>query len=169
KQAFIYTCLTLPVLAAGWWSGLVSVAGRVGMTLLAAFFIWRAWQIFIRFDKTSARELMFSSFLYLPAALLLLWCAMAYQKSYDVNTMIESGTIPPRARRGIHPPLFALWAAMAGIIMMFGAMTSAYIVRQAAGNWLEFTIPDVFYTSTIVILVSSLTLHGSYAAFRASR
>lgn len=83
--------------------------------------------------------------------------------------MIESGTIPPRARRGIHPPLFALWAAMAGIIMMFGAMTSAYIVRQAAGNWLEFAIPDVFYTSTIVILISSLTLHGSYTAFRASR
>jgi len=50
--------------------------------------------------------------------------------------------------------------------MMFGSLTSAYIVRQAAGNWLEFKIPDVFFVSTIVILVSSVTLHFSYWAFK---
>ena len=33
---------------------------------------------------------------------------------------------------------------MASITMMFGAFTSAYIVKQAAGNWLEFTIPNEF-------------------------
>jgi cytochrome c oxidase subunit 3 len=62
--------------------------------------------------------------------------------------------------------LFALWAAMGSIVMMFGSLTSAYIVRQAAGNWLEFRIPDIFYTSTIVILLSSVTLHASYLSFR---
>lgn len=67
--------------------------------------------------------------------------------------------------RGVYAPLFALWVAMASIIMMFGALTSAYIVRQAAGNWLEFRMPDVFSTSTIVILLSSVTLHLSYWAF----
>jgi len=50
--------------------------------------------------------------------------------------------------------------------MMFGSLTSAYIVRQAAGNWLEFRIPDVFFFSTIVILMSSVALHLSYWAFR---
>lgn len=66
----------------------------------------------------------------------------------------------------MYAPLFALWVAMASIVMMFGALTSAYIVRQAAGNWLEFRIPDVFFLSTIVILLSSVTLHTSYWAFR---
>ena len=65
----------------------------------------------------------------------------------------------------MYAPLFALWVAMASIIMMFGALTSAYIVRQAAGNWLEFRMPDIFSSSTIVILLSSVTLHLSYWAF----
>ncbi len=69
-------------------------------------------------------------------------------------------------RRGVYPPLFALWLGMGGIIMMFGSLTSAYIVRQASGNWLEFRVPDMFFFSTIVMLLSSMTLHASYRAFR---
>lgn len=72
-------------------------------------------------------------------------------------------------RNRIHPHKFALWAAMASITMMFGAFTSAYIVKQAAGNWLEFTIPSLFYVSTLVMLVSSATLHLSFNAFRAGK
>lgn len=69
-------------------------------------------------------------------------------------------------RSNIHPKKFALWAACASIMMMFAAFTSAYIVRQAAGNWLEFRLPDIFYFNTVVILLSSLALHGSYLAFK---
>ncbi|MCS7035885.1 MAG: cytochrome c oxidase subunit 3 [Saprospiraceae bacterium] len=65
----------------------------------------------------------------------------------------------------IHPLKFALWVGIATIIMMFGAFTSAYLVRRAAGNWYEFRLPDVFWLSTMVILLSSLTLHASYRAF----
>lgn len=72
----------------------------------------------------------------------------------------------PQYRNKIHPKLFALIAACASITMMFMAWSSAYIVRQAAGNWLEFTLPNVFYTSTIVIFASSLTLHGSFLSFK---
>ena len=86
-------------------------------------------------------------------------------KLNNVNRNIPIGTATTRQRRGIHPPLFALWAAMASMVMMFGALTSAYIVRQAAGNWLEFRIPDVFFISTVVILASSATLHLSYRAY----
>jgi cytochrome c oxidase subunit 3 len=55
---------------------------------------------------------------------------------------------------------------MGGMIMMFGSLTSAYIVRHAAGNWLEFRIPEIFFFSTGVILMSSVTLHSSYSAFK---
>mgnify|MGYP000085447491 CR=1 FL=1 len=44
----------------------------------------------------------------------------------------------------IHPLKFALWVGMASITMMFGAFTSAYIVRRASGNWLEFELPNIF-------------------------
>ena len=31
-----------------------------------------------------------------------------------------------------------LWVGIAGISMFFAGLTSAYIVRKAEGNWLEF-------------------------------
>ncbi len=71
----------------------------------------------------------------------------------------------PKYRNKIHPKKFALWAGIASILMMFTALMSAYVVRQAQGNWLEFRIPDIFLYSTGVILLSSLTLHLSYRAF----
>lgn len=65
----------------------------------------------------------------------------------------------------IHPHKFALWVGIGSICMMFGSLTSAYVVRRAAGNWLEFKLPDLFFVSTAVILLSSVTLHLSYKAF----
>jgi len=70
-----------------------------------------------------------------------------------------------RYRNKIHPHKFALMVACASIVMMFAALTSAYIVRQAQGNWLEFKLPDMFMYSTFVILLSSVTLHSAYFAF----
>jgi len=69
-------------------------------------------------------------------------------------------------RNKIHPKKFALLVACASITMMFAAFTSAYIVRQAQGNWLEFRLPDIFFTNTLVILLSSLTLHAAYISFK---
>lgn len=66
----------------------------------------------------------------------------------------------------IHPHKFALWLACASMIMMFAAFTSAYVVRHAAGNWLEFRLPDLFMYSTGIILLSSITLQGSYISFK---
>jgi len=71
-----------------------------------------------------------------------------------------------RFRNKIHPRKFALWAACASISMMFAAFTSAYIVRQAAGNWLEFPLPTYFYISTGIIVLSSIFLHISYTSFK---
>jgi cytochrome c oxidase subunit III len=68
-------------------------------------------------------------------------------------------------RNNIHPQKFALWAAMASITMMFGAFTSAYIVKQAAGNWLEFSLPSLFLLSTVTILLSSVFIHFSFKSF----
>lgn len=69
-------------------------------------------------------------------------------------------------RNKIHPHKFAVWVACGSILMMFASLTSAYVVRQAAGNWLEFQLPGIFKWSTLVILMSSLTLHASFRAFK---
>jgi cytochrome c oxidase subunit 3 len=50
--------------------------------------------------------------------------------------------------------------------MMFGALTSAYIVKSAAGDWLEYTMPNYFYISTAALLLSSVTIHASFLGFK---
>ena len=67
----------------------------------------------------------------------------------------------------IHPHKFTLWVAMGAIVMMFAALTSAYIVKKNQSSWLEFDLPRIFWYSTFVILLSSVTMHLSIKAFKA--
>jgi len=51
-----------------------------------------------------------------------------------------------------------LWFGMASLIMGFAGWTSAYIVSNSRKDWIkEVELPSLFYVSTGVILVSSLT------------
>ena len=76
-------------------------------------------------------------------------------------------TIVSNERKKIHPHKFTLWVAMGSIIMMFAGLTSAYVVRAAGANWLQFDLPPVFWASTVVILFSSLTMHLALKSFKA--
>ena len=57
-----------------------------------------------------------------------------------------------------------LWIGMASMTMLFAGLTSAYIVRQAEGNWAKFDLPAFFSISTGALLVSSITMNRSVAA-----
>ncbi len=61
---------------------------------------------------------------------------------------------------------FALWVAIASMIMMFAALTSAYIVKKAGGNWADFRLPDIFALNTLIVLLSSGTMHLAYLSFK---
>ncbi|MBX2922026.1 MAG: cytochrome c oxidase subunit 3 [Chitinophagaceae bacterium] len=69
-------------------------------------------------------------------------------------------------RKKIHPYKFSLWLGLAGIIMMFAGLTSAYIVKRSQPGWQSFTLPTIFIYSTLVILVSSVTVQVALKAFR---
>jgi cytochrome c oxidase subunit 3 len=62
----------------------------------------------------------------------------------------------------MHPKKFAMWLFIVSIVMIFAALTSAYIVRQAEGNWVLFELPALFWVTTVVILTSSITMHWAY-------
>ena len=59
---------------------------------------------------------------------------------------------------GVDVGKFAVWLFAISISMIFAALSSAYIVRRAEGNWLEFDLPSVLSWSTLVIIISSVTL-----------
>ena len=67
----------------------------------------------------------------------------------------------------IHPHKFTLWVAIGSIVMMFAALTSAYIVKKNQSSWLEFDLPRIFWYSTFTIILSSVTIHLALKAFKA--
>lgn len=52
-----------------------------------------------------------------------------------------------------------LWFAMVSMVMVFAGLTSAYVVSKSRADWKTFDLPNAFYISTAVILISSLTFH----------
>ena len=64
--------------------------------------------------------------------------------------------------KAMDPKKFGMWLFIASATMVFAALTSAYLVRQAAGDWLVFELPSLFGFTTAIILVSSVTMHWAY-------
>ena len=70
----------------------------------------------------------------------------------------------PKKPLAMHPKKFAMWLFLGSVLMLFAAFTSAYIVRQAEGNWLYFELPQLFYSTTVIILLSSVSMQWAYFA-----
>jgi cytochrome c oxidase subunit III len=68
-------------------------------------------------------------------------------------------------RKKIHPHKFTLWVAIGSIVMMFAGLTSAYIVKRSQADWALLEMPAIFWVSTGVILLSSLTIYLAQKAF----
>lgn len=60
-----------------------------------------------------------------------------------------------QAKRKSAKPM--LWVSMISMTMMFAGLTSAYVVSRKRADWVSFDLPNAFYTSTILIILSSLT------------
>ncbi len=73
-------------------------------------------------------------------------------------------TEEPKKTMSMNPKRFLLWMFMVSIVMIFASLTSAYIVRQAEGNWLTFELPHLLWYSTVILLLSSLTAQLAYRA-----
>ena len=67
-------------------------------------------------------------------------------------------------RKKIHPHKFTMWIALGSIIMMFAGLTSAYIVNRDLPGWVPIELPTIFWYSTGVILLSSLTMQMALKA-----
>ena len=59
----------------------------------------------------------------------------------------------------MHPHKFVMWLFIVSIVMIFASLTSAYIVRQGEGEWMNFEMPSIFYYSSAIILLSSVCMH----------
>lgn len=64
----------------------------------------------------------------------------------------------------IHPKLFLLYLSFGSMVMLFSAFCSALIVRKGdiRQAWIELPLPSAFLYSTLIIIVSSFTIHFAY-------
>ncbi|AUC16394.1 cytochrome oxidase subunit III [Tenacibaculum sp. SZ-18] len=51
-----------------------------------------------------------------------------------------------------------LWVSLISMVMFFAGLTSAYIVSAKREDWVSFDLPQAFYISTALIVLSSITL-----------
>lgn len=63
-----------------------------------------------------------------------------------------------RRPRSMNPKRFALWLFIVSVIMLFGAWTSAYIVKRGEPGWSSFELPGQFWVSSLIIILSSATM-----------
>jgi cytochrome c oxidase subunit 3 len=72
---------------------------------------------------------------------------------------LPGGELRALADRPPEPARTGIWVALAGIAMMFAALTSAMVVRHGSGNdWQNILIPRILYWNTAVLILSSVTL-----------
>ncbi|HNP19664.1 MAG TPA: cytochrome c oxidase subunit 3 [Fulvivirga sp.] len=62
----------------------------------------------------------------------------------------------------MHPKKFGLWLFIVTVVMIFASLTSAYIVRQAEGNWFVFELPWQMWATSGIIVLSSVSMHWAY-------
>jgi cytochrome c oxidase subunit III len=79
-----------------------------------------------------------------------------------METILSAAEEKRAIREKVAKPM--LYLAMGSMVMLFAAFTSAYVVRQQKGDWLQFEMPQIFYISTAVILISSVTMNWALAS-----
>ena len=62
----------------------------------------------------------------------------------------------------MHPKKFAMWLFIITVVMLFASLTSAYIVKKSEGNWSIIDFPSLFNVTSILIILSSVTMHFAY-------
>lgn len=75
----------------------------------------------------------------------------------------------PEETLSMNPKKFTLWLFIVSIIMLFAAMTSGYLVRRSEGNWIDYEMPTIFGYSSVVLVISSLTMHWAYLSAKKDR
>lgn len=68
----------------------------------------------------------------------------------------------PKKPLSMHPKKFAMWLFLSTVVMIFASLTSAYIVRRADGDWKVFDLPSLFYWTSLIIILSSVTMQLAY-------
>jgi len=74
----------------------------------------------------------------------------------------------PRWPRRLPPAAYNItaWIVIAGVVMMFAALSSAYIILSSGKDVPQVSVPRMFYASTLVIVLSSFSFSKAHRSLR---
>ena len=75
----------------------------------------------------------------------------------------------PKRRLSASAYRITMWVVIAAIVMMFAALSSAYLVLSGGATWQPVRMPRMFFLSTAVILASSYSLERAKRSLRVGR
>ncbi len=73
RQSFIYALMLIPVSIAPYFMGITGIVSAIILAVLGIAYAYFGWDLYKKCTKEAALKLMFSSFFYLPIALIVLW------------------------------------------------------------------------------------------------
>lgn len=83
--------------------------------------------------------------------------------------MIEgSGSLNVESINSERTSRMVLIIGIFSIVMLFAGLSSAYVISSYGELWVNLSLPTGFYLSTVVILLSSLTIHLAVKAANAN-
>ena len=62
-----------------------------------------------------------------------------------------------------------MWVILAAIVMMFAAMSSIYIALAGGDEWKPITVPRMFFLSTAIIILSSVTFEFARRSLKSEK
>ncbi|HEY7783483.1 MAG TPA: cytochrome c oxidase subunit 3 [Pyrinomonadaceae bacterium] len=62
-----------------------------------------------------------------------------------------------------------IWVVLAAVVMMFAALSSAFIILASSEMWQPIVMPRMFYLSTAIIVISSLTFEFAKRSLQSGR
>ncbi|AHM63640.1 cytochrome c oxidase subunit III [Flammeovirgaceae bacterium 311] len=65
----------------------------------------------------------------------------------------------PQQTLTMNPSKFIVWLFIVAIFMMFAGWTSAFLVARSEGAFLNNELPQLFTITTVILLISSVTMH----------
>jgi cytochrome c oxidase subunit 3 len=63
----------------------------------------------------------------------------------------------------------ALWILLGTIVMLFGGLSSAYIVLRGVPDWQNIEIPSILWLNTAILLASSASIEAARRSLRQGR
>lgn len=85
---------------------------------------------------------------------------MKEEDQYDEAVELTEKERIEKAKRNL------VYVGIASVLMLFGGLSSAYIVSMGDAFWLKFPLPKPFWISTGVIVASSITIQLALSAVR---